>query len=77
MRPGGLSASRAKALALGRSEGVGEGLGNGVVFVWAFLEMMGWFWVGLSTLDDAVLDTQGSVFLCVASGANLRRSSSH
>ena len=61
MRPGGLWASRYEALALGALEGAGEGLGSGVVFVWAFLEMTVWFWVSLRTLDDAALKIQDSV----------------
>lgn len=31
----------------GRGVGVGEQLKNRVVFTWAFLEMLGWFWVSL------------------------------
>lgn len=29
-------------------EGKGQGLKNSVVFTWGFVEMVLWFWVGLS-----------------------------
>lgn len=31
-------------------EGKGQGLKNSVVFTWGFVEMVLWFWVGLSFL---------------------------
>lgn len=44
-KPGGvfMAASRGGDGGLG----VGDELKNSVVFTWAFLEMMGWFWVSV------------------------------
>ncbi len=45
-RPGGWSAGRDKSAALAAlEEGEAKGLGSGLVFAWAFLGMISWFWV--------------------------------
>jgi hypothetical protein len=35
-----------------RSSGWGEGLKNRVVFTWAFLEMVVWFWIFVTLRDE-------------------------
>ncbi len=50
-KPGGvLAAATAAATAVGKGDvgGWADGLQNSVVFTWAFLEMMCWFWVSCS-----------------------------
>lgn len=41
-KPGGFLAGK------GEGRGWGDELKNGVVFTWAFLEMLVWFWVSVS-----------------------------
>jgi hypothetical protein len=35
-----------------RASGWGEGLKNRVVFTWAFVEMMAWFWVFVTLREE-------------------------